>query len=31
MQDDVEQTKRAAALFKREGIYIPKTVMLETK
>lgn len=29
--DDVEQTKRAAALFKKEAIYIPKTVLLETE
>ena len=28
--DDVEQTKRVAALFKKEAIYIPKTVLLET-
>ena len=29
--DDVEQTKRAAALFKKEAVYIPKTVLLETE
>ena len=29
--DDAEQTKRAAALFKKEAIYIPKTVLLETE
>ena len=29
--DDVEQTKRAAALFKKETIFIPKTVLLETE
>ena len=29
--DDVEQTKRVAALFKKEAIYIPKTVLLETE
>ena len=29
--DDAEQTQRAAALFRREAIYIPKTVLLETE
>ena len=29
--DDVEQTKRVAALFKKEIIFIPKTVLLETE
>ncbi len=29
--DDVEQTRRAAALFKKEAVYIPKTVLLETE
>jgi predicted nucleic-acid-binding protein len=29
--DDAEQTKRAAALFKKETIFIPKTVLLETE
>jgi predicted nucleic-acid-binding protein len=29
--DDAGQTKRVAALFKREAIYIPKTVLLETE
>jgi predicted nucleic-acid-binding protein len=29
--DDAAQTKRAAALFKRESILIPKTVLLETE
>lgn len=29
--DDVEQTKRVAALFKKEAIFIPKTVLLETE
>lgn len=29
--DDVEQTSRVAALFKRESIFIPKTVLLETE
>lgn len=29
--DDVAQTKRVAALFTREAIYIPKTVLLETE
>jgi predicted nucleic-acid-binding protein len=29
--DDVEQTKRVAALFTKEAIYIPKTVLLETE
>ncbi len=29
--DDVEQTKRVAALFAKEAIYIPKTVLLETE
>jgi predicted nucleic-acid-binding protein len=29
--DDAEQTKRAAALFKKESIFIPKTVLLETE
>jgi predicted nucleic-acid-binding protein len=29
--DDAEQTKRVAALFKRETIYVPKTVLLETE
>ena len=29
--DDIEQTKRAATLFKKEAIYIPKTVLLETE
>jgi predicted nucleic-acid-binding protein len=29
--DDAEQTKRAAALFKKEAIFIPKTVLLETE
>lgn len=29
--DDVEQTKRAAALFKKEAVYISKTVLLETE
>ena len=28
--DDVEQTKRVAALFKKEAVFIPKTVLLET-
>ncbi len=29
--DDVAQTKRVAALFTKEAIYIPKTVLLETE
>ena len=29
--DDADQTKRVAALFKKETIYIPKTVLLETE
>jgi predicted nucleic-acid-binding protein len=29
--DDVVQTKRVAALFKAEAIYVPKTVLLETE
>jgi predicted nucleic-acid-binding protein len=29
--DDAAQTKRAAALFKRQAIFIPKTVLLETE
>lgn len=29
--DDAEQTKRAAALFKKEAIFIPKTALLETE
>jgi predicted nucleic-acid-binding protein len=29
--DDVEQTKRAAALFRKAAVYIPKTVLLETE
>ena len=29
--DDANQTKRAAALFKKETIFIPKTVLLETE
>jgi predicted nucleic-acid-binding protein len=29
--DDAEQSKRAAALFKKETIFIPKTVLLETE
>lgn len=29
--DDVLQTKRAAALFKKESVFIPKTVLLETE
>ncbi len=29
--DDAEQTKRVAALFKKETIFIPKTVLLETE
>ena len=29
--DDAEQSKRAAALFKKESIFIPKTVLLETE
>ncbi len=29
--DDAVQTKRAAALFKKEAIFIPKTVLLETE
>lgn len=29
--DDADQTKRAAALFKKETIFIPKTVLLETE
>ena len=29
--DDVAQAKRAAALFKKESIFIPKTVLLETE
>ncbi len=29
--DDAGQTKRAAALFKKETIFIPKTVLLETE
>ena len=29
--DDVGQTRRAAALFKKETIFIPKTVLLETE
>lgn len=30
-EDDVEQTKRAKALFKKVGVFIPKTVILETE
>lgn len=29
--DDADQTKRAAALFKKEAIFVPKTVLLETE
>ena len=29
--DDVDQTRRAVALFKKETIFIPKTVLLETE
>ena len=29
--DDASQTKHAAALFKKESIFIPKTVLLETE
>ena len=29
--DDAAQTKRAASLFKKESIFIPKTVLLETE
>ena len=29
--DDAAQSKRAAALFKKESIFIPKTVLLETE
>lgn len=29
--DDADQTKRAVALFKKETIFIPKTVLLETE
>ena len=29
--DDLEQTRRATALFKKETIFIPKTVLLETE
>jgi predicted nucleic-acid-binding protein len=29
--DDAEQTRRAAALFRKQPIYIPKTVLLETE
>jgi len=29
--DDAGQAKRVAALFKKEAIYIPKTVLLETE
>jgi predicted nucleic-acid-binding protein len=29
--DDAEQTKCAAALFKKEAIFVPKTVLLETE
>lgn len=29
--DDAVQTKRATALFKKESIFIPKTVLLETE
>lgn len=29
--DDVAQAKRAAALFKKEAIFVPKTVLLETE
>lgn len=29
--DDVQQTRRATALFKKESIFIPKTVLLETE
>lgn len=29
--DDAEQTQRAAALFQKEEIFIPKTVLLETE
>ena len=29
--DDAAQTKRAAALFKKESIFIPKTVLFETE
>lgn len=29
--DDAAQAKRAAALFKKESIFIPKTVLLETE
>lgn len=30
-EDDADQTKRAVALFKKEAIFIPKTVLLETE
>ena len=29
--DDAEQTRRVAALFKKENIFVPKTVLLETE
>ena len=29
--DDADQTKRVTALFKKEAIFIPKTVLLETE
>ena len=29
--DDADQSRRAAALFKKESIFIPKTVLLETE
>lgn len=29
--DDAAQAKRAAALFKKEAIFVPKTVLLETE
>ena len=29
--DDAAQAKRAAALFKKESIFVPKTVLLETE
>ncbi len=30
-EDDIEQTKRAKALFKKVAVFVPKTVMLETE
>lgn len=30
-EDDADQAKRAVALFKKEAIFIPKTVLLETE